>query len=235
MNGIQSLISNINDCSLLTKEEEIELSKRIEQGDASARDRMIRANIRLAINLAKKHNKNFGSDLEDLIQESSIGLIKAVDRFDWRKGYKFSTYACWWIKQSLRAYVASQSGSIRLPNHARNTLWKMQEIIANYKKEFGIEPSNEEVADLLGTTVETLQSIIQCAAKTISLDDSGNSSDGDSKKKSISDVIAFEEEESIDDVIDRKKMILLIKEAFNELSPREEMVLRMRFGLADNI
>jgi RNA polymerase primary sigma factor len=219
-----------NNVKLLTKDEEIELSKLIEKGDLKARDRMIQANIRLAINLAKKHNHLPNADLEDLIQESYIGLIKAVDRFDWRRGYKFSTYACWWIKQSLKSYVASQSGSIRLPNHARNTLWKMQEIISNYRKEFGIEPSKEELADVLGTTVDTLQSIVACSARMVSLDDQFRNNDSDSKT-SIKDSIPDESIENPEELIDRIRMTKIIKEALKDLSPREEMILRLRFGI----
>lgn len=224
----------ISNSKLLTKDEEVELSKLIEKGDSKARDKMIQANIRLAISLAKKHNHLAQTDLEDLIQESSIGLIKAVDRFDWRKGYKFSTYACWWIKQSLKSYIASQSGSIRLPNHARNTLWKMQEIITNYRNEFGLDPTNEELAELLGTTADTLQSIIACSARMVSLDDQFKNKDSDSKN-SIKDSIPDDTLESADDYIDRIRMTKIVKEALKDLTPREEMILRLRFGIGEDV
>jgi len=224
----------ISNSKLLTKDEEVELSKLIEKGDSRARDKMIQANIRLAINLAKKHNHLTQADLEDLIQESSIGLIKAVDRFDWRKGYKFSTYACWWIKQSLRSYIASQSGSIRLPNHARNTLWKMHEFISNYRDEFGIDPTKEELAEFLGTTVDTLQSIISCSAKMVSLDDYFRNNDTESKS-SIKDSIPDDSIESPEDSIDRIRMTKIVKEALKDLTPREEMILRLRFGISEDI
>ena len=146
--NMQDFFESVGKTNLLTREEEVELSKLIEMGDQKARDKMIRANIRLAISIAKNY-ANKGVDLEDLIQESSLGLIKAVDRFDWRKGFKFSTYACWWIKQAVRQHVAAQSGAIKLPSYARGTLWKMKEVAEEYQKEFGVEPTHQEIADLL--------------------------------------------------------------------------------------
>ena len=123
--NIQLFFNDVGKSSLLTKEEEVSLSKRIERGDKLARDEMIKANVRLAISIAKKY-QNKGCPLEDLIQESNIGLMKAVDRFDWRRGFKFSTYACWWIKQAVRRHIASHSSSIRLPSHAKSLFWKMK-------------------------------------------------------------------------------------------------------------
>jgi len=234
MDRMQIFLNDVKQTNLLSREEEIELSKLIEKGDHAARDRMISSNIRLVINLAKKHASK-GIEIEDLIQESSIGLIKAVDRFDWRKGYKFSTYACWWIKQSIRSHIASHSGSIKLPNHARNTLWKMREIINDYKLEFGIEPTNEEIADLLGTTVETLQSIITCTSPTVRLDDSpSRSEDGESSKRSWQDLIIDHGNENPEEKIDRLKLMDAIRRAFDKLTPREEIILRLRFGITED-
>ncbi len=233
MDKMQLFLNDVKQTSLLTREEEIELSKLIESGDKKARDRMINSNIRLVINLAKKHASK-GVELEDLIQESSIGLIKAVDRFDWRKGYKFSTYACWWIKQSIRSHIASHSGTIRLPNHARNTLWKMREIINDYKSEFGLEPTNEEIAELLGTTVETLQSIISCTANPVRLDDSpSRGDDGDSSKRTWQDIIVDEHAENPEERIDRQRLMESIREIISKLTPREEIILRLRFGITE--
>ena len=143
--NLQEFFTEVGKSSLLTREEEVELSQKIEAGDKSARRRLIKANLRLAISIAKKY-QNKGCDLEDLIQESSIGLIKAVDRFDWRRGFKFSTYACWWIKQAVRRHVASHSNSVRLPSYAKNMLWKMRQVSEEFEKEFlGEIPLNPEV------------------------------------------------------------------------------------------
>jgi RNA polymerase primary sigma factor len=229
-NSMQSLFRSIGNTSLLSKDEEITLSKRIESGDMKARDLMIRSNIRLAISIAKKH-ANKGLDFEDLVQESSIGLIKAVDRFDWRKGYKFSTYACWWIKQSIQAHVASQSASIRLPNHAKNTLWKMREIIQDYREQFGVDPTNDEIASALGTTPETLQSIISCSATMLSLDAPVGRSD-EGGKRTLSEVLTNDDTPDVETMIDRERLMRSMREVLSQLSPREESVLRMRFGIS---
>ena len=124
MKDLAQFFTEVGKRDLLTAEQEVQLSQRIENGDMVARNQMIEANIRLAISIAKQYSKT-GCSLEDLIQESSLGLIKAVDRFDWRRGFKFSTYAVWWIRQAIRKHVAAQSGAIKLPTHARGLLWKV--------------------------------------------------------------------------------------------------------------
>ena len=185
----------------------------------------------MAISIAKNYT-NKGCDLEDLIQESSLGLIKAVDRFDWRKGFKFSTYACWWIKQAVRQHIASHSGSIRLPSYARGTLYKMRQVTEEYEKEFGSKPTQQEVAALLGTSVKTLQSLIKSASSTVSLDGSAFRSDPNSGRK-IHETIVDETRPSLDNEIDRKRLVGIVREALTDLSPREEAVLRLRFGISE--
>ena len=216
---------------LLTHQEEIELSKKIEEGDLKARDKMIRANIRLAISIAKNYSKS-SNDLEDLIQESSIGLMKAVDRFDWRRGFKFSTYACWWIKQAVRQYIASQSGSIKLPTYAKGMLFKMRKVAEEYEEEFGVAPSQQEIADMLGTSLPTLQSLIKSASNTVSLDASAFHSDPGSGRK-IHETLVDNDSPDLDEEIDRKRLIKVVREALVDLTPREETVLRLRFGISE--
>ena len=229
MNSLEAFFSNVGKRSLLTAEQEVILSKRIEQGDQQARSHMIEANLRLAISIAKQYTKT-GCNLEDLIQESSVGLIKAVDRFDWRRGFKFSTYACWWIRQSVRKHVAGQSGSIKLPTHARGMLWRMENMRKEYLEEFGTEPSNEELADLLGVRLETLVSLIQSAKMTVSLDEPAS---GDPESRRLYEVIP-DEEYDLEGALERKDLNLVIREALKTLTPREEKVLRLRFGLTED-
>lgn len=231
-NNLQRFFKSVGETDLLTRDEEVELSKLIEKGDKAARDKMIRANIRLAISIAKKY-ANKGADLEDLIQESSLGLIKAVDRFDWRKGFKFSTYACWWIKQAVRQHVAAQSGAIKLPSYARGTLYKMKEVITEYKEEFGVEPSHKEVAELLGTSPETLQALIKSASTPVAFDASAYNSD--ESGRTMHEVLIDRSVEKVDDTLDHQKMAIAIREALGNLSPREETVLRLRFGLTEDL
>ena len=163
--SLSAFFKSVGKTPLLSREQEVELSKKIEAGDERARRHMINANLRLAISIAKKY-QNKGCSLEDLIQESSIGLIKAVDRFDWRRGFKFSTYACWWIKQSVRKHVASHGNSVKLPSHARGLLWKMRQYREEYEEEFGTEPSTKELAALLGVSPSTLMAIGQRLYRT---------------------------------------------------------------------
>ena len=228
MADLASYFEQVGKTALLTKEQEVQLSQRIEQGDKQARDHMIQANLRLAISIAKKY-QNSGCPLEDLIQESSMGLIKAVDRFDWRKGFKFSTYACWWIKQAVRKHVASHSGSIKLPTHAKNLLWKVKVVSDEYEEEFGSRPSIEELSDLLGVKKETLDSIIMSSRWTLSLDkEVGNREEGSGR--TLKEIIP-DDKESFELSLDKSKISKIIREAFCQLTPREEKVLRLRFGI----
>ena len=228
MRDLSSYFEEVGKTDLLTKEQEVMLSQAIEKGDKRARDHMIQANLRLAISIAKKY-QNTGCSLDDLIQESSMGLIKAVDRFDWRRGFKFSTYACWWIKQSVRKHIASHSGSIKLPTHAKNLLWKVQVLTNEYEEEFGSTPSIEELSDLLGVKKETLESIIMSSRWTLSLDkEVGNRGEGSSR--TLKEIIP-DDRESFELSLDKAKVSQIIREAFSHLSPREEKVLRLRFGI----
>jgi len=229
---LKSYFAAVGRTDLLTRQEEVELSKLIEAGDKKARDRMIRANIRLAISIAKNYaNKN--CDIEDLIQESSMGLIKAVDRFDYRRGFKFSTYACWWIKQAVRQYIAAHSGSIKLPAYARGTLYKMRKVAEEYEEEFGVAPSQQEVADILGTSVSTLQSLIKSSASTIPLGGSAFKSDPGSDR-TMHDMLVDPDAVDPDDEIDRKRLVGVVRDALSNLTPREEIVLRLRFGISED-
>ena len=227
---LQDFFKSVGKTKLLTREQEVELSKRIENGDRRARDQMIRANIRLAISIAKNY-ANKGCDMEDLVQESSMGLIKAVDRFDWRKGFKFSTYACWWIKQAVRQHVASQSGSIKLPSYAKNTLWKMKKIKEEYESEFGVSPTKQEVADMLGTSVATLDSLVKCSSSTVNLD--GSAYKGDGNSRTMHEMLVDNSVESLDNALDREKLVGAIRDSLVNLTPREEAVLRLRFGISE--
>jgi len=227
---LQAFFKKIGETALLTKEEEIELSKKIELGDIAARKRMINANMRLAISIAKKFTDQ-GVDLEDLIQESSLGLMKAVDRYDWRRGFKFSTYASWWIKQSVRQAVANHGGSIKLPAYAKNTLWKMRKVREEYEEEFGITPTQKEVAELLGTTESTLSSFMTCASSPIELDAKAFKSEDSGRQ--MHEILPNDDAVDPDERIDHIRLLKVVHSALQNLSPREEAVLRMRFGLSN--
>jgi RNA polymerase primary sigma factor len=229
-NVLESFFQQVGKTDLLTRDQEIELSKLIESGDKRARDRMIRANLRLAISIAKQY-QNKGCDMEDLIQESSIGLIKAIDRFDWRRGFKFSTYACWWIKQSVRRHIASHSASFKLPAYAKNMMFKIQQVINEYEEEFGERPTQAEIAEALGVSHDMINAMVDCAMPTVSIEKTVSmGSDGGSK--TLKDVLPDESEE-IDDVLDRQKIISVMRQALSTLTPREERIVRLRFGISE--
>jgi RNA polymerase primary sigma factor len=230
---IESFFKQVGKTELLTREQEIELSKLIEAGDKRARDRMIRANLRLAISIAKQF-QNKGSSMEDLIQESSLGLIKAVDRFDWRRGFKFSTYACWWIKQSVRSHIASSTAPFKLPTYAKNIMYKMQCVVSEYRDEFGQHPTLAEISEALGVSVDTVQTIVDCSAPSVSIDSTLRSRSGGDVKRTIGDTIP-DDVEPIDSVLDKQKIMPLIKEALKLLTPREEKILRLRFGIYEDL
>ncbi len=229
-NGLGGFFQQVGQHNLLTAAQEKELAQRIEMGDKLARDMMIQSNLRLAISIAKKYT-NTGCSLEDLIQESSLGLINAVDRFDWRKGFKFSTYAVWWIKQAVRKHVSSHASHIKLPANGRNTLWKMNILKQEYEEEFGIEPTMAELADLLSIKKSTLDSLIKSSRNFISIDANIRSADGEGRK--IAEVIP-DGRDSADTVMERNELANIIRDSLKTLTAREEMVLRMRFGISES-
>jgi RNA polymerase primary sigma factor len=215
---------------LLTHAEEIELSQRIEAGDNEARRIMIQSNLRLAISIAKKYQRS-GCNLEDLIQESNVGLIKAVDRFDWRRGFKFSTYASWWIKQAVRRHVTDSMSDVRMPSHAVSLAYKISNFIRDYEEEFKNKPSNAEIAEMLGVSEDTVKESLYNTGltSTISLD----TPVGDESDRTLMETIVDDRGTHIDELLDRARVFDIVKQCMHLLTPREEQVLRLRFGITD--
>jgi len=228
--ALQTYFNRVGKYPLLTREEEVDLAKKIEAGDHIAKNKMIQSNLRLAISIAKKYQSK-GCSLEDLIQESNMGLIKAVDRFDWRKGFKFSTYAYWWIKQSVRTHVASQASDIKLPAHTRNLLWKMNEMIREYEEQFDQKPSYNEISVALGIPFNTLMSMIKCSSQT-SLDANIKDRSGGAGRK-IADVVPDNRSSNIEDILDSVKIKGVMRKALKNLTSREENIIRLRFGIGE--
>ncbi len=214
---------------LLTKQEEVELAQKMEKGDKFAREKLITSNLRLAISIAN-HYRNSNVPMEDLIQESNIGLIKAVDRFDWRKGFRFSTYACWWIKQSVRRYVNGDS-HVKFPSGSRNLIWKINNIRKEYEREFGVYPSNEEISEILGESVNTVASLRAGMQWPVNLDSPIGGEDG---SRTYAETIEDTEAPDPGDSLDQRKMLSLIYGVLDRLSPQEERVLRLRFGIGED-
>jgi RNA polymerase primary sigma factor len=232
-NILKSYFKDVSKGHLLTREQEVDLAQRIEQGDKFARDKMIESNLRLAVSIAKKYS-NRGCALEDLIQESNIGLMKAVDRFDWRRGFKFSTYACWWIRQSVSRHVSMHRNTVRIPSHAASIAWKIKNLNVEYEKEFGQLPTVTELSDLLGVS----ESMIEASLAAISLtriSSLDTSPKGDDEGRTLLEIIVDENSINIDNEIDKTKIILAIKNCLSNLTEREEKILRLRFGISEDL
>ena len=216
---------------LLTREEEVELAKAIELGDQSAREKMIQSNLRLAISIAKKF-RDRGCSFEDLIQESNIGLIRAVDRFDWRRGFKFSTYAVWWIRQAVQSHVAGQSGAIKMPTSARALMYRAYKFTEEYTEEFKCEPSPEEVAAAVGVPVQTLKAIRKSGAPQLSLH--APVGKNDSGSRTFAELVGGTDDRDPGDSLDRIVLRGALVGALKKLSSREEKIIRLRFGLSED-
>lgn len=232
MDMITQYLKHVSRYPLLSREEEVELAKKIEKGDKKAREKMINSNLRLAINIAKKYHRK-GTNLEDLIQESNIGLIKAVDKFDWRKGFKFSTYATWWITQSVQKESSQANTVINVPSHASILGWKYHELIKVCESDYGEVPSLEEAANILSTSIVTLRNAIDAykLQNCLSLDTPIN--DDEQGDRMLVDVIP-DNTLSPSDNADDKSVKEIVMEAISTLSPREQKVVRLRFGIYED-
>jgi len=228
---LDTYFENVGNHKLLSREEEVELAKAIEAGDQRARNKMIESNLRLAISIAKNF-RDKGCSFEDLIQESNLGLIRAVDRFDWRKGFKFSTYAVWWIRQAVQSHVAGQSGAIKMPTSARAIMYKAQKFKEEYSEEFNCEPSPDEIAAAVGIPSDTLRAIYKSGSHAVSLDRS--LSPDDSGGRTFAEVVGGIDDTDPGEELDKVTVRNLLTVALKRLTPREENIIRLRFGLTEN-
>lgn len=219
-------IRQIGETPLLTPQEEVVLAKRIKRGDKAAREHMIKANLRFVVKIARDY-ENYGLPLLDLINEGNIGLMKAVDRFDPTKGAKLSTYASWWIKQSIRRAISDQSKTIRLPVHVEDKLMHIRRAETRLQEEFGRMPTDEELSDELGMTAKRIKQYRQASARPTSLD----APIGDSDSDTIAEVVADEKAESPYNQLEDKTTTELLHELMSSLDGREQEILRQRFGL----
>lgn len=225
-NVMQTYMQEISKTALLSKEEEIELAARIQKGDKVARDHMISANLRLVVKIAHDYN-NFGLPLLDLISEGNIGLVKAVERFDPSKGGKLSTYAAWWIKQSIKRALANQSKTIRLPVHLVDRIAKMRKITAELADELDREPTDEEIAYMMDMPVNKVAHLKSVSVRPSSLD-APVGEDGDT---SFGDLVGDENQATPYEDLQRKTMSNDITSVINRLENRESEIIQLRFGL----
>ncbi|MFA5188402.1 MAG: sigma-70 family RNA polymerase sigma factor [Patescibacteria group bacterium] len=229
--SIQMYLREIGKVPLLKGEEEMSLARRKEKGDKEAEKKIIEANLRLVVSIAKKFVGKSMS-LLDLIQEGNIGLFKAVEKFDPRKGYKFSTYATWWIRQAITRSLADQSRTIRIPVHMVETINKFQQVQRRLIQDLGREPLPEEIAAEMGEDIEKVRHIISISQETISLETSVGEDEEDS---TLEDFIEDVKNMTPDRVAALQLLRDYVKEVISELSPREQKILEMRFGLTDGV
>lgn len=230
--SIQMYLREIGKVPLLNGEEEIDLAKRVTKGDEAARKRLTEANLRLVVSIAKKYmGRNLG--LLDLIQEGNLGLFRAVEKFDWRKGYKFSTYATWWIRQAITRALADQSRTIRIPVHMVETLNKYAQAERQLVQDLGREPLPEEIAAEMGIEVEKVYHLKKISQETVSIDASVG--DDDSEDSTLGDFIVDEDTVKPSDAAGRQLLKEYVQNILRDLEPREQKILKMRFGLEDGV
>ncbi|HHU33093.1 MAG: RNA polymerase sigma factor RpoD [Zhaonellaceae bacterium] len=225
---VRMYLKEIGRVPLLTAEEEVELAKRMEQGDEEAKRRLAEANLRLVVSIAKRYVGR-GMLFLDLIQEGNLGLIKAVEKFDFRKGFKFSTYATWWIRQAITRAIADQARTIRIPVHMVETINKLIRISRQLLQELGRDPLPEEIAKEMEIPVERVREIMKIAQEPVSLE----TPIGEEEDSHLGDFI---EDEDAPAPAEAASFMLLkeqLEEVLDTLTPREEKVLRLRFGLDD--
>lgn len=233
--SIQMYLREIGKYPLLNGEQERALAKRITEGDSEARNLLARANLRLVVSIAKKYvGRSPDLTLLDLIQEGNLGLFKAVDKFDFTKGFKFSTYATWWIRQAITRALADQSRTIRIPVHMVETIAKYKQVSRRLAQDLGRDPLAEEIALEMGVDVEKIYQIEKIDQDTVSLE-SPVGSDDDDGKSVLGDFIKDDKILSPDQEVARRILADQLREILDELSPKEREILKLRHGLEDGI
>ena len=225
---VRMYLKEIGKVPLLTAEEEIEIAKRLEQGDESAKQKLAEANLRLVVSIAKRYVGR-GMLFLDLIQEGNLGLIKAVEKFDYRKGFKFSTYAPWWIRQAITRAIADQARTIRIPVHMVETINKLIRVSRQLLQEYGREPTPEEIAREMNISEAKVREIIKIAQEPVSLE----TPIGEEEDSHLGDFIPDEDAPAPAEAASFALMKEQLMDVLDTLTPREEKVLRLRFGLDD--
>ncbi|MDO8512407.1 MAG: sigma-70 family RNA polymerase sigma factor [bacterium] len=230
--SVQMYLREIGKVPLLRSEEEVELAKRAEKGDQEARKRLAEANLRLVVSIAKKYTGRKNLSLLDLIQEGNLGLFRAVDKFDYRRGYKFSTYGTWWIRQAITRALADQSRTIRIPVHMVETINKFTQVQRRLLQDLGRDPLPEEIAVEMKLPVDKIQHIMKISQETVSIDQTVGDDEEDS---TLGDFIEDEEAVTPEQAASREILSEHVMEVLSDLAAREQKILEMRFGLKDGI
>lgn len=225
---VRMYLKEIGRIPLLSHDQELELATRMAEGDEDAKHRLAEANLRLVVSVAKRYVGR-GMQFLDLIQEGNLGLIKAVDKFDYRKGFKFSTYSTWWIRQAITRAIADQARTIRIPVHMVETINKLVRVNRQLLQELGREPRHEEIAKQMGITEDKVREIIKIAQDPVSLE----TPIGEEEDSHLGDFIPDDDAPAPDNMATQAMLKRQLNEVLSTLTPREEKVLRLRFGLDD--
>ncbi len=226
--AVRSYLKSIGRVKLLTKEDEVRLAKRIEQNDMSAKNALIEANLRLVVSIAKRYTGR-GLTLLDLIQEGNLGLIRAVEKFDWRRGFKFSTYATWWIRQGITRALADQSRTIRIPVHMVERMNRVQRVRRSLLQKNGREPTPEEIAVQVEMSADQVEEILELGKEPVSLETPVGSGEGDAR---LADFIEDEQHDAPLEVVSNSLRDADLEQALRTLQWRERRVLELRYGLS---
>jgi RNA polymerase primary sigma factor len=230
-NIVKTYLEQMGAIPMLSRSEEQKLAKLAFQGDQGAKTRLVEANLRLVVSVAKKYS-NSGLDLLDLIQEGNLGLMKAADKFEYKRGHKFSTYATWWIRQGITRAIADTGRTIRLPVHMVETVNKVFSSIRKYVQQHGEDPDIGQLSRFMKMSPKNLRIIIDAAKIPISLETKTTKSETDSFR--LMDLIADENSDKYLNNIENNDMSVVLLDALKNLSPREEKIIRMRFALVDS-
>jgi len=227
--SVRMYLREIGKIPLLTQEEELELANRAMEGDKKAKDKLAEANMRLVVSIAKRYGGR-GLDFLDLIQEGNTGLLRAVEKFDPSKGFKFSTYATWWIRQAITRAIADQARTIRIPVHMVETINKVLRTTRRLTQELNREPTNQEIADAMGMEVDKIEYVMRIKQDIASLDASVGR-DGDDEESVLGDFVEDSERDSPEDATANQILKEQIAEILTTLSEREQKIIRLRFGI----
>lgn len=227
--SVKIYLQQIGRVKLLNSEEEIELAKRIAEGDEKAKAQLVQANLRLVVSIAKKYIGR-GLSFLDLVQEGNLGLIRAAEKFDYKRGFKFSTYATWWIQQSITRGIADKSRTIRLPVHMIETIGRLKKVMRDMTSELDRAPTKEELSGRMGISLAKLRLVLKATQSTISLETPLHTKDETSK---IGDFLVDDSIESPDSRVSQENLVEELEKILDNLRPRERDVLKLRFGLND--
>ena len=225
---VRMYLKEIGKVTLLDPDKEHELAKKMMEGDEKAKNEIVEANLRLVVSIAKKHVGK-GMAFLDLIQEGNLGLMKAVDKFDYEKGFKFSTYATWWIRQAITRAIADQARTVRIPVHMVETIHKVSRVSRQLLQELGREPTPEEIAAVIGMTADKVRDTMKYALEPVSLE----TPIGEEEDSHLGDFIPDEDSPAPSDAASYTLLREQLNEVLHTLTPREEQVLKLRFGLLD--